>query len=381
MNKKCFMVTNFPVFYKITIAGLTSMLFLTSYRVKTDLDKGFIIHGNIKNLRSDSVYLYNTLTSKITSAPVSNNKFSFAGQVFYPEMYQVYYDTKMNLFTNIFLENSEITLWGSIDSVKSIIVEGSKSQDEFLTYRNSIRPLSMKANLLDNAITEAQNKNNEEAADSLQALFDSVSHLILEQAFNYALANKNSVILPYITSMASLNAPDSIFIEKIFDVMDKSLINNPRIEGTRNLLRDFQKTAVGKNAPDFEIKSFNGGVIQLSAYKGKIVLLDFWASWCQPCIEMFPELLAVLKKYGTSNVQIISFSIDKSEEAWKKALIKYKLPWPQVVDLSGVDGTTPKNYGIIFIPTSLLIDKQGRIAAKNLRGKKLAGKISELSKL
>jgi len=129
------------------------------------------------------------------------------------------------------------------------------------------------------------------------------------------------------------------------------------------------------------MKSFNGDVIKLSAYRSKIVLLDFWASWCQPCIEKFPELLEAQNKYGASNLQIISFSIDKNKEAWVKALNKYKLPWPQVVDLAGVDGPTPKDYGIIFIPTSLLIDKEGKIAAKNLRGRKLANKIEELGKL
>jgi|GEM_PF-2139815 peroxiredoxin len=372
---------NFSVPYKIVIAGLISILFFSSDKPVTDVDKGFTIHGNIKNLRSDSVYLYNTLTNKIISAPVSNNRFLFIGEVFYPEMYQVYYDSKMNLFTNIFLENSEINLTGSLDSVKNIIVEGSRSQDEFLIYRNTTRPLSQKANFIDNAITEAQEKNNEETADILQTQFDSVSHLILEKAFSYAIEDRNSVILPYITFMASLNAPDSVFIEKIFNIMDKALLNNPRIEGIRNLLRDFQKTAIGKNAPDFEMKSFNGDVIKLSAYRSKIVLLDFWASWCQPCIEKFPELLEAQNKYGASNLQIISFSIDKNKEAWVKALNKYKLPWPQVVDLAGVDGPTPKDYGIIFIPTSLLIDKEGKIAAKNLRGRKLANKIEELGKL
>ena len=367
------MNTKFKIlFYFITLMAVC--------KITSGQNKGFVIKGKIAGLKSDSVYLYSTLTNKMVATTVSNGSFTFTGHLDYPEMFQIYYNSHMDVFTNLFLENSIIKVTGFIDSVSKIKVEGSKSDIEFQEYRKSFKTLREQAHALDDALTDAQNKNDDSSADSIQLKFDSVSHLILEKVYGYAKTNPTSVLIPNLVANASLNAPDAALIEKIFHEMDQSLLKNPRVSETYKMLNDLKKTAVGIIATDFELKSSDEKIIKLSAYKGKIVLLDFWASWCQPCVQKFPELMQFYKDYNSSNFEIIGFSIDKNEDAWKKALAKYQLPWPQLVDFAGPDGATPKNYSIIFLPTNFLIDKEGKIAAKNIYGKKLADKIKELNK-
>ncbi|MBQ0015732.1 MAG: TlpA family protein disulfide reductase [Bacteroidales bacterium] len=141
------------------------------------------------------------------------------------------------------------------------------------------------------------------------------------------------------------------------------------------------KTSVvaGMDAPDIAMKDMTGKIRKLSDLRGKIVLLDFWASWCGPCRKENPNVVSLYKKYHAQGFDIYSVSLDKSKDAWAKAIAEDGLEWENhVSDLSGWSSTGGKTYGISSVPSTVLIGKDGKIIARNLRGGELAAKLKEL---
>jgi len=143
-----------------------------------------------------------------------------------------------------------------------------------------------------------------------------------------------------------------------------------------------EKVRIGKKFTDFEMMTPDGISHLLSEYtgEGKIVLIDFWASWCVPCLKEIPNLKRIYKEYQPKNFEIIGISLDNRKEDWINAIHTHQLEWPQLSDLKGWDSIGSQIYAINYIPNTLLIDENGIIIAKNLRGEELHSKLEEIIK-
>ena len=142
-----------------------------------------------------------------------------------------------------------------------------------------------------------------------------------------------------------------------------------------------QAVGIGKPAPEIDLKDPNGKSIKLSSLKGKVVLLDFWASWCGPCRMEMPTVVAAYNKYKDKGFTVYSVSLDKDAAAWKGAIEKLGMTWPyQVSDLKWWQCEAALAYGVQGIPAAYLLDKDGIIVATNLRGPSLDAKLAELLK-
>ena len=143
-------------------------------------------------------------------------------------------------------------------------------------------------------------------------------------------------------------------------------------------LESVKNTSVGGAALDFTQNDLNGQPVQLSSFKGKYVLLDFWASWCKPCREENPSVLKAYNQFKDKNFTVLGVSLDAEDTEWKKAVKEDGMPWTQLSDLKGGENEAARMYGIEAIPANFLISPEGIIIAKDLRGEDLIKKLEEV---
>jgi peroxiredoxin len=140
------------------------------------------------------------------------------------------------------------------------------------------------------------------------------------------------------------------------------------IKGQRQTMEIQKKLAVGATFPDFEVQDTAGEALSIARFKGKVVLLDFWATWCGPCIQELPNVLETYENHHKNGFEIIGISLDKDEEALTKFVKSKSMTWPQYYDGKGWQNELAQKYGVRSIPATYLIDGEGKIVAKNLRG-------------
>lgn len=165
----------------------------------------------------------------------------------------------------------------------------------------------------------------------------------------------------------------NIFIEKFGATTDQASID--RLKTQLNQAKSF---VTGGQAPEIALKTPEGEELKLSDMKGKVVLIDFWASWCGPCRRENPNVVRVYNKYNRKGFEILGVSLDKTKDKWMAAIEKDGLTWPHVSDLKGWQSKAAQTYGVRSIPHTVLVDRQGKIIARNLRGSALERKLAEI---
>ena len=138
------------------------------------------------------------------------------------------------------------------------------------------------------------------------------------------------------------------------------------------------QVAIGYTVPEISLPGINGNTVQLSSFKGKVVLIDFWARWCGPCRASIPGVVRIYNKYKEKGFEVFGVSLDNKKSAWLKAIKKSKMTYTQVMDSDGWNSSTSARYGVAEIPTTFLLNKSGELVAVDLEGKDLEQKIVEL---
>jgi thiol-disulfide isomerase/thioredoxin len=168
------------------------------------------------------------------------------------------------------------------------------------------------------------------------------------------------------------------------DTLDKYYLENNWISNIKEDLKAKETTSIGAIAPNFTINDTNGKPVSLTNFRGKYVLIDFWASWCKPCRDANPNLVRLYQQYKPKGLEIIGISLDDTTRTinernnWLNAIESDNINWIQVSDLIGAESEAAKLYGVKSIPSTFLLNKEGKIIAKDLNGTLLNQKLSEI---
>ena len=350
---------------------------------KSNIKNSFTVSGKIKNCTEKSLYL-NELTTKglrlIDSSLIkSDGTFSFKGNVTEKTFCLLTFQKGASVF--IIDTNSRINLSIDAENPESFGVSGSTDTEVLKKlllvnnkYMSIIKNLDSRYSQYDNGTTPSSSIQN-----LIRNEYDSIMLKRKIEMQNFVLSLEKSVV-PYFATNFLMPETDYDFLEKVDQKFYSYLSNSKYAKDHHSRLEELRKTAIGQNAPDIIMPDPFGKTISLSSLRGKYVLIDFWASWCKPCRQESSNLVHIYTKFKTRGLEIFSVSLDDNQEAWQKAINDDKLLWTHVSDLQKWNSSVVNTYKIEGIPYTVLIDKEGKIVAKNLRGDALDEKLSDILK-
>ncbi len=327
---------------KAMAMGVLTMAVVTSC---TEEKGGYTINGEISDVKDGVIYLKKYVEKSfvdVDSAVITDGKFKFEGVASEALAHGLTTQKESRRPLVFFLDNDVMNVKLN-ESDKKLIVTGSPVNDIYMANAPIVRS---KGYSLDSLL-------NVHPASPVSAYF-----VVKDFAYKLDLEEMKSVR----------------------SKLDASLDGTSYVQQIESMIARMEKVQVGSEAPDFTLPDVNGNLVSLSSFRGKYVLVDFWAAWCPDCRKENPNIVSAWEKYKNKNFAILGVSLDRNRDQWLAAIEKDKLTWTQVSDLKYWSSEAAVLYCIRWIPMSFLIDPEGKIVAIGLEGEELHNKLEELLK-
>ncbi|MBC8600647.1 AhpC/TSA family protein [Parabacteroides acidifaciens] len=306
--------------------------------------KGYVINGEVAGMPEGKIYLKsfrNKMFFDVDTAEVKDGKFTFKGEVDQPLLFGLATEN-MDYPVQLFVENTTMDVKIGDDG-------------ETITVQNS--PVNT-------VFQENADKVFEDGYD--------IDSLIAKYPDSPAAA---FYLYRYFTYQLPLDD-----LKTTRARISPALADCPYVKDLDGIIKQLENVQIGKTAPEFSLPDTAGVSVSLSDFRGKYVLLDFWASWCPPCRRENPNVVKAFNEYKDKNFTIIGISLDKDKSKWLKAIADDNLTWTHLSDLKYWDSEIPALYGVRGIPANVLLDPDGVIIAKNITGEDLHQKLKEVIK-
>lgn len=344
-------------------------------------EKSFTINANLKGAKDGAfIYMLHKTNDVLftDSAKVTGEKVSFKGKLKEPNMY--WFAAKKNPSTALifFVDGGKVEISGHIDSIPVARVKAGTTEEDYKASLEVVNKFNtIRAGLIQRHNAYSQIGNME----GTKMILDSAQ--IQERAhaanlLNFIKQHPNSAVGGYIIFSAQFDWPQISEYDAMYNALGDKVKKGKFGKLALDKVTTMKGTTVGYPAIDFTQADVNGKNVSLSSYKGKVVLVDFWASWCGPCRKENPNVVAAYNKFKDKGFDILGVSFDDNKDKWMAAIQKDNLTWTHVSDLKGWGNAAGKIYGVQSIPFNLLLDKDGKILAKGLRGADLEAKLAEL---
>ena len=354
----------------------------------------FVVTGTIKGIADGKSVILEVQDETgqlkpIDTVKVEKGKFTFKGNAKEPDMHLISIETVQGKIPFI-LENGDIEMIINKDSINITKVTGTYNNEELNSYKDkgaAIQKKMMKFQKDNTAIMqEAQQKQDTVAMNKLRKEYSKFQEEFATQSENYVNTHPKAFISALIIEgMFNQMTPDIAKITKYYNGLDKSVKDTKHGKKIKKNLDALSKPVatvapieIGTIAPDFSAPNPEGKVVSLKESKGKVTIIDFWASWCKPCRQENPNMVALYKEFHPKGLNIVSISLDEKAEEWKKAIANDKLTWTNISNLKDFEDPIAVQYAIKLIPSTIIIDASGKVIAKDLRGAELKAKIASL---
>ena len=340
----------------------------------------FSIQGNLKGIADNSLVFLSGFngTDTIAKTKVAKGAFTLKGKVENPDAVIINFPVDQKRII-LFMGNDNVKINGTAADFSDVTITGSPSNYAYEEFLYHIKPLNDYVNYYRGQVQTAQTQGSHDSAIiSLNTAYN-----IYQQSIDQFLARKptspvTALVLAYSYDMEPNK--DVFLLQKRYNTLQGDALKSHFAENLQQVIENDKIAAVGTKALDFTQDDTSGHPVSLSQFKGKYVLVDFWASWCGPCRRENPSVVAAYNEFKDKNFTILGVSLDQDKNKWLNAIEKDGLAWTHVSDLQYWGNSAARMYHIQSIPANILVAPDGTIIAKNLRGEDLAATLKNVLK-
>ncbi len=340
--------------------------------------KGFTIQGKLTGIPDGTNIrmVKNGENTELAAATISNSAFQLKGSVEEPVLCFLFIGNEPRP-VEIFVENKKINLIGDKEKPGEYTITGSVSHDEFSSFVKTFIPLAQQYSTLAGIINGTMPGPGR---DSLIMTHRNMQDIIQKNIEKLVAEKPQSPVTAFILSATYAFNEDPLQLEGRFNKLDETVKKTSTGKQLAAMIAESKVGSIGSLAMDFSQADTAGVPVALSSFRGKYVLLDFWASWCGPCRQENPNVVENFNKFSAKNFTVLGVSLDRpgQKERWLEAIKADGLNWTHVSDLQFWNNAVAVMYNVRGIPQNFLLDPEGKIIAKNLRGPALEAKLCEV---